>query len=161
MIVHNALTAEHGEIHGGLARASREPGPIGVAAQRVARYFSDHAKKEDELVVPLLSLLPAAAEGKLDAEMADALPVFDRLEGGVADLQAEHRMIAAALELLVAAAKAEDRTDLGELSVRLMAHVRLEEAVIYPAALLLGRYLRVRFGRPEPAHMAQPSHAAR
>lgn len=141
-----SMSAEHGELHDALARAAREAAPVGPAAQRVVKYFAQHAEKEQRAIAPLLALLPDAANGKIDARMAEAIPVFRDLEAVLPDLIAEHHVIRAALESLVAAAKEKDRAELGELAERALAHMRMEEAVVYPAALLLGRYLRIRFG---------------
>ena len=146
MIAPPALAVEHGQIHDQLARASREPGAIGEAAQRAARYFQQHTEKEERLVFPLLALLPAVAGGKVNVEMADALPRFEELDKLLPDMLAEHRMISAALEKLLEAARAQDRAELGELAAQILDHAKLEEAVIYPAAVLLGRFLRLRFG---------------
>lgn len=140
------LSADHGEIHDRLALAARERGPIGEAAKRVARHFAQHAEKEEKLVAPLLALLPRAARERPDPAMAEALPRYDRLLASIDDLAAEHRVISAGLEALIAAARAEQRTEFAELAARLVDHMRLEESVIYPAALLAGRYLRLRFG---------------
>lgn len=141
-----ALAAEHGEIHDKLARAAREPGDIGEAAQRVARYFRQHAEREERLIFPLLALLPAAIQNKVDVKMADTLPAFAELETVLPDMLAEHHIISAALEKLLEAAKAKNRPEYGELAVRILDHARLEEAVLYPSAMLLGKYLRLRFG---------------
>lgn len=146
MTTPSALAAEHGEIHDQLARAAHEPGAIGEAAQRLARYFAQHAEKEERLVAPLLALLPSAAHNKVGVHMADELPRFAELERAMPEILAEHRMIGAAVEKLLEAAKAQDRAEFGELAGRILGHARLEETVIYPAALLLGKFLRLRFG---------------
>jgi iron-sulfur cluster repair protein YtfE (RIC family) len=141
-----AFTSEHGEIHDRLVHAAREPGPIGEAARRVERFFDQHAAKEERLVAPLLELLPRVARHKPDSSMARALPLFDEFSGAVDDMISEHHVISAALEALVAAAHAADRPEFAALAARLVSHMRLEETVIYPAALLLGKHLRLRLG---------------
>jgi iron-sulfur cluster repair protein YtfE (RIC family) len=146
MSAHTAFSADHGEIHDRLARAARQPGAIGETAQRVARYFTQHAAKEERLVLPLIELLPLVAHGRPEASLSKTFPLFGEFEGSVKDMVAEHHMIEAALEMLVAAAHAEERPEFAALAARLVGHMRLEEAVIYPAALLLGKYLRLRLG---------------
>ena len=143
------LVEWHADIRDGLVRAAHEHGPIGEASQRVARYFAQHAEKEERLLFPVLALLPRVAHNNFDAQMADALPLFEKLESSMEDMLAEHRMIAAALEAMVAAAKAQDRADFGGLVARIFHYVKLEETVIYPSALVLGRYLRIRLGNPK------------
>jgi uncharacterized protein YicC (UPF0701 family) len=147
MSLHTVFSADHGDIHDRLARASRAEGAIGEAARRVARYFAQHAEKEERLVTPLVALLPLAARGVLDARMSEALPLFNEFSDAVKDMISEHHMIGAALELLVAAARAEEGAELASLASRMVAHMRLEEEVVYPAALVLGKYLQLRLAR--------------
>ena len=52
------------------------------------------------------------------------------------------RTLAACL-LITAAADAADRPDVAELGEEILHHARSEEEITYPAAVLVGRYLRV------------------
>lgn len=142
-----ALLDGHADIRDGLARAAHEKGEIGEAARRAVRYFSEHAEKEEKVLFPVLGLLARVVHNRIDADMALVLPQFDQLEAMLPDLLAEHRMISHALEKLVESAKAADRADFGGLVARILDHQKLEEAVVYPSAQLLGRYLRIRLGR--------------
>ena len=139
-----ALVNDHGEIHDRLTAAARESGAIGEAAARAARYWAEHVKKEEKLVFPLLAMLPNVAMGKPHPRLPEALDLSRQLEAAIPDLQAEHEMIGGALEALVEAAKGVDRPDLGELAARILGHAHLEESVLYPAALVLAKYLRAR-----------------
>jgi capsid portal protein len=127
-----------------LIAAAREPGAIGEAAKRAERLFAEHARKEEKLVFPLLAMLPNVAMGKPHAQQGEALDLSRQLEDALPDLMAEHEVIAGALEALVAAARQADRADLGELAARILGHAHLEESVLYPAALVLAKYLRMR-----------------
>jgi iron-sulfur cluster repair protein YtfE (RIC family) len=137
-----AFTSDHGEIHDRLVQAAREAGAIGETARRVERFFSQHAAKEERLVAPLLALLPRLARHKPDAEMAQVLRLYDEFSGALDDMISEHHVISAALEDLVAAAHAAERPEFAALAARLVSHMRLEESVLYPAAVLVGKYLR-------------------
>lgn len=140
----SALRNEHVELRELLIAAAREPGAIGEAARRAERLFAEHARREERLVFPLLAMLPNVAMGKPHARQGEALAIAQELEGSLANLMAEHEVIAGALEVLMAAAKQANRADLGELAARILDHARLEESVLYPAALVLGKYLRLR-----------------
>ena len=48
-------------------------------------------------------------------------------------------------------AQEEGRTDLVQLAIKLKVHAANEEEVLYPAAVLVGKYLR---------HVVQPAYAA-
>lgn len=139
-----ALGNEHIELRELLIAAAREPGPIGEAAKRAERLFAEHVRKEERIVFPLLAMLPNVAMGKPHPRQGEALELSGQLEGSLQDLMAEHEVIAGALEALIDAAKKADRADLGELAARILGHAHLEESVLYPAALVLAKYLRMR-----------------
>jgi hemerythrin superfamily protein len=53
----------------------------------------------------------------------------------------EHVRIRAAVQRFEAAARSAKRSDYIKFSQALTAHARLEEEVLYPAAVLVGRYV--------------------
>ena len=136
------LKAEHEELHGELARATKAGGRTGEAAKAVAKLMHPHFVKEDEYALPPLGLLPALSKGQLEAGMADVLKMTDKLTAELPHMLAEHKDIVTALQQLVEAAKAEDKPENENFAERLIAHVRTEEEVSYPTALLIGRYLK-------------------
>ncbi len=136
------LKAEHEELHGELARATKASGRTGEAAKAVAKVMHPHFLKEEEYALPLLGLLSTLADGKLEPGMAEVLKMTDKLEAELPQMLVEHKAIVAALQQLVEAAKAEDKPDYARFAEKLMAHARTEEEVSYPAALLIGRYLK-------------------
>ena len=157
LVVPQVLKLGHEELRDGVARASRERGAIGAAAKRLLRVITPHMEKEEAFAHPPLGLLEEVSRGMRpsDAELTEALAMTERLHGGILDMLAEHRMITAAVEELVAAAKAENRVEYAELAVRLVHHADVEERVLYPAVAILGSYLKLRFG--VGASSAQPS----
>ena len=56
----------------------------------------------------------------------------------------EHRAIVGALEGLVKAAKAENKLEYVHFAEKLMLHAQNEEEVLYPAAILVGEYLKLK-----------------
>ena len=137
-----SLKAEHEELHGELARATKSGGRTGEAAAAVARLMHPHFVKEEDYALPPLGLLSALASGKLDDEMAAVLPLTDTLERELPRMLAEHKAIVAALARLSEAAAAEGKPEYARFAEKLIAHARAEEEVAYPAALLVGRYIR-------------------
>jgi hypothetical protein len=136
------LKAEHEELHGELARATKAGGRSGEAAKAVAKLMHPHFVKEEEYALPPLGLLSALSKGKLEAGMAEVLNMTDKLEAELPQMLAEHKDIVTALQRLVEAAKAEDKPEYVHFAEKLMAHARTEEEVSYPTALLIGRYLK-------------------
>lgn len=137
-----SLKAEHEELHGELARATKVGGRTGEAAKAVAKLMHPHFIKEEEYALPPLGLLSALSKGKLDAGMADALKMTDKLEAELPQMLAEHKDIVAALQSLAEAAKTENKPEFVHFAEKLMAHAHTEEEVSYPTALLIGRYLK-------------------
>ena len=62
---------------------------------------------------------------------------------------AEHKEIVAALNRLIEVAKAENNPSVVAFAANLIAHARAEEEIAYPAALLVGRYIKARLDAGE------------
>lgn len=137
-----SMKVEHDKLHEALVRATQAGGRTGDAAKAVANVLHAHFLKEEKFALPPLGLLPALADGKVEPGMADVLAMTDKLEAELPQMLVEHNKILAALEQLIAAAKAEDRADVVEFAEQLMLHAQAEEQVAYPAALLVGRHVR-------------------
>ena len=56
----------------------------------------------------------------------------------------EHRMVVGALRRLAAAAKQERKPEAARFAEALKLHALSEEQILYPAALLVGEYVRAR-----------------
>jgi hypothetical protein len=137
-----SLKAEHEELHGELARATKAGGRTGEAAKAVAKLMHPHFIKEEEYALPPLGLLTALSHGQIESGMAEVIKMTDRLEAELPQMLAEHKDIVAALQTLVEAAAAESKPDQAHFAEELMAHARMEEEVSYPTALLIGRYVK-------------------
>jgi hypothetical protein len=144
-----SLRLEHDDLAQFLAAASGERGRVGDEVRRVARLLEPHARKEEAFAMPPLGLLARLARGEVHPGMAEVLSHTDWLKNNLGRLAAEHRMLVAAAELLVEAARAAKRMDLVDFGERLINHARLEEEVLYPAAVLVGEYLRLRLAADE------------
>ena len=145
------LQHEHEALHERLRLATQADGDVGEAARTLARLMHPHFVKEDEIALPPLGLLVALARGEATAEMAEVLKLTDRLEAEMPQMLAEHRTIVEALTKLREAAERAGRSDIVAFAEALTEHAHTEEAVMYPAALLVGQVVRQRLGQPEPA----------
>ena len=142
-----AMQAEHAELHEELYAATQAPEPIGSAAQAVADALHAHFGKEEEIALPPLGLLPALAAGERGPELAQVLPLTERLRADLPQMLAEHGAIVAALEKLVAAAEAAGEPRYVRFAEKLKLHARNEEEVSYPTAILIGEYVKLVLGR--------------
>jgi len=143
-----SLRREHEELHADLARAGQVPGRIGDAARAVARIMHPHFLREDEYAMPPLSLLARLAKGPVTADMAAVLPLVARLKEELPLMIEEHRAIMGAVRELAVAAETEADDKYIRFAAELMVHAQMEEEVLYPAAILVGEY--VKHNLPQP-----------
>jgi hypothetical protein len=137
------LRQEHHEMLQFVTRLAREGGATGEAAQRLQRVMETHFHKEEAFAAPPLGLLRRLAAGDINPGMADNLVHTEWLSRNIGVLLAEHRMIAAALEDVLRAA-APGQAELITFAETLLNHARIEEEVLYPAAIVAGEYLKLR-----------------
>ncbi len=78
--------------------------------------------------------------------MAAVLAMTDKLRAELGGMLAEHKRIVSELEKLADLAKQENKPEYEEFARKLILHAQTEEEVTYPAAILVGEYLRVKLG---------------
>lgn len=143
MIIPKPLKLEHKELHGELVEAIKASGPIGKAAEKVAKILHPHFVKEEEYALPPIGLLKILAKGKVSKDMEEVLVMTDKLKKDLPNMLKEHMAVVAVLKTLVVAAKKEKRPDVVHFAKKLMLHAKTEEEVLYPAAILIGEYLKL------------------
>ena len=87
------------------------------------------------------------AEGKLTPEMRQVLQMTDRLKTGLRQMLEEHKAIVAALKNLSIVAKGEKKIEYVHFANKLIAHAKTEEEVLYPTAILIGEYVKLKLGK--------------
>lgn len=140
----NPLKLEHEELHAQLATATRAGGEVGEAAKAVAKVLHDHFVKEEEFALPPLGLLSSLARGDVGEELSSVIGMTDRLKAELPKMLEEHKVVIVALKDLIAAAEAEKKPEHGRFAEKLMLHAQTEEEVLYPAAILVGEYLKLK-----------------
>ena len=137
----SSIAAEHRELHETLEKASKEGGPVGSAARELEAALSPHFRREEQIATPPLGLLPALATGQATTEMRAVLPMTTALQRELPKMLREHQAIRAAVGKFRAAADSAGRGEYVRFSDDLAAHAREEEEILYPAAILVGRYV--------------------
>lgn len=136
-----SLADEHRELHETLARAAKEGGELGRAADELERALAPHFRREEEIATPPLGLLRDLARGKATKEMRAVLPMTQALERELPKMLEEHEVIRRTVAAFRAAAERASREEYVRFSDELAAHARQEEEILYPAAVLVGRYI--------------------
>lgn len=142
-----SLKLEHEELHAELAKAVKAGGGTGSAAEIVAKLLHPHFVKEEEYALPPLGLMSLLAEGKVTPEMEGVLEMTDKLKVELPRMLEEHHNIVEALKKLSAAAEKEKKTEYVRFAEKLMLHARHEEEVLYPAAILVGEYIKLKLNK--------------
>jgi hypothetical protein len=138
------LKSEHEELHAELAEATKERGRTGEAARSVARILHPHFVKEEEYALPPLGILTQLALGEITPDMKSVLKMTDRLKRELPQMLEEHKAIVTALVKLSDAAREEGKTEYSSFSTKLTLHAQTEEQVLYPAAILIGEYVKMK-----------------
>jgi hypothetical protein len=146
MTIPRPLKAEHEALHAELVAATKTGGRTGDAATAVAQLMHPHFLKEEAYALPPLGLLAPLADGAVTREMGAVLELTEKLRAELPGMLEEHKAILAALAVLRSAAMDENRPEVARFAEALVHHAETEEAVVYPAALLIGEYVRLRLG---------------
>jgi len=139
-----SLKAEHEDIHEKLVRLTKSGGKTGEAAQAVAKVLHPHFVKEEELAMPPLGLLRALVDGPVRAEMAKVVELTDKLKQELPAMLKEHEAIVGALQELARAGKQENKPQAEQFAEMLTQHAKTEEEILYPTAILVGEYIKLR-----------------
>ena len=139
-----SLKIEHEALHAVLAKATKEEGEISVAAKQVAKILHGHFVKEEEIALPPLGLLTDLAKGHIIEDMKSVLSMTDKLKADLPHMLEEHKQIVQALDKFADIAKKLKRMEYVEFAENLKLHAKTEEEVMYPAAILVGEYLKLK-----------------
>ena len=103
--------------------------------------------KEEAYALPPLGLLVLLVRGEVTPEMAEVLAMTDKLRSELPNMLAEHVRIVEALGRLADAAEREGNRQVAQFAEKLKLHAQTEEQVLYPAAIVLGDYLRLKLNK--------------
>ncbi|MBC8647444.1 MAG: hemerythrin domain-containing protein [Thermoanaerobaculia bacterium] len=138
---------EHRELRHLLQTAEASGGRTGAAATAVMRVLFPHMVMEETYAMPPLKLLPRLARGDATSDMSRIIDTSETLRKELPRMLEDHKQIVLALRQLMQAAAAEGHDGYAQFATKLIAHAQLEEDVLYPAAILVGDYLRLRLNQ--------------
>jgi hemerythrin-like domain-containing protein len=150
-----SLELEHEELHEQLYKGIKEGGKVGEAAKAVADILHPHFEKEEEYALPPLGLLTSllleeqeqrkGGKSKITKEMKNnVISMADRLKTDLSHMVEEHNEIVSSLNNLIEIAKIENKKELVQFAEKLKLHAKTEEQVLYPTAILIGEYLKLK-----------------
>lgn len=139
-----SLREEHKELHETLQKFTFMSGKTGAAARETAKALHPHFVKEEEIALPQLGLLPALAKGKAISDTSGVIAKSEALKRDFDEMLSEHQHIVVLLDKLYAVAKEENHPEVMHFTEALKQHAKTEEEVLYPTAILIGEYLKIK-----------------
>jgi len=113
----------------------------GALAKKLSGLMQNHFQEEEDYVLPPLGLLPSLSLGNLPSEKKDIMMLIRKFKSQAAHMSAEHQLIKALMDELKVAAEKDNHPEVHLLAGELVQHATMEEEVLYPAVILIGRYL--------------------
>ena len=138
---------EHRELREILSRAVKVGGRTAVAADGVRRVLYPHMRLEEAFAAPPLSLLPKLAAGEITPDMEKIIQISEMMKLQLPRMLDQHRLIVTALKDLLRAATDEQHPAYVQFAQKVMQHAQHEEEVLYPAAIVVGDYLKLKLGK--------------
>jgi hemerythrin HHE cation binding domain-containing protein len=139
-----ALDFVHRELNDALQKAAAAPGRTGEAARDVLERLTSHVLMEQEYATPPLAEIARIANGEITPDMARYIEKTDAFKAELPHMLEDHKLIVEALRTLMQAAAAEKQSGAAQFAQKMIQHAQLEEEVLYPAAILVGEYLRLK-----------------
>jgi hypothetical protein len=127
-----------------LTQLTTRSGPVGVEARKLQPIYSAHMAKENEFVLPPLTLLPALARGQATPDMAWAIAMSDRLKAEQVEIYRTHAALAAQFAALDLAAQTERDNAVREWVRAAVVDDLNDLETIEPTTILIGDILRAR-----------------
>lgn len=139
-----SLAFEHQETLDRLNVLAKRPGQVGVAARKALVLFRQHAAREQEYILPPLTLLPDIADGKATPDMAWALAMCDRVKADREAIFREHTDVIDVMNELMAAGTRAHDADAVEFAKSAAGDALNDLEILEPTVVMIGDYLRAK-----------------
>ena len=122
------------------------PDSTGLIAKKLEELMVHHFIEEENFVLPPLGLLPSLSSGQLPEQTREILLLTEKLKSQMTHLSVEHQLIKAYMDELKQAAAKDNHPGVLEFEKELHQHATIEEEVLFPSAILIGEYLKLKSG---------------
>ena len=139
-----SLKLEHQDTLEQLTALTKHRGEVGVEARKALDLFKKHRQREEEFILPPLTLLPLLADGKITPEMKWAIAMADRVKAEREDIFQQHTQITDAMNALATAAKKANDTAALAFAQSAVADSLNDIELLEPMAIVIGDYLRAK-----------------
>jgi hypothetical protein len=139
-----AIKLDHEQTLRQLAAIAKRHTRTGDIARKALVVFKEHIRREEEYIIPPLTLAPAIADGHVTPEMRWAIAMVDRIKADRETIFTEHTVITAWMNELAAAAEKAHERDALEFARSAVADSLYDTEVTEPTAIVIGEYIRAK-----------------
>jgi hypothetical protein len=137
-----AIRLEHVEVLARLAAFSHRRGPVGAEARKLLALMKIHFQREEEFIMPPLTLLHSLSRGEVTPDMKWALAMADRVKTEREQIFEEHTRITEGQSLLLAAAERAHDKEVVDFARGAAADALADMELMEPMNVVIGDYLR-------------------
>jgi iron-sulfur cluster repair protein YtfE (RIC family) len=112
-------------------------------AKELYEVIEYHFNEEEQYLFPVLGILPELAAGNIPEKTDSIIAYAEKFKTNSAKLLAEHQMITKLIGELRLISTQND-TSLINFEKELLEHARVEEEIYFPAAVVIGDYLKLK-----------------
>src|SRR5487761_35473 len=134
----SSLEEEHKEIMTSLKSSARFPDGTGKAVKELLEVLEPHFEKEEKVAMPVLGSLSQLVSGEHVSNLIEIADSQGALLQEYGNMFQEHQILKQFIERAKTEANRDGHEEVSELLDALVHHARVEEEVLYPAALLAG-----------------------
>lgn len=142
--VPEVLLAEHRLLLSAIDSLALLKDSTGVVALKLKEIMEHHFKEEEDYVFPALGTLALLAGDHIPAESDRIIQLTEKLEKQHNHMIAEHQLVKAFLEDLLRVSNSEKHQGLETFKKAVLTHAAGEELIYFPAAILVGKYLKAK-----------------
>ncbi len=139
-----SLRVEHQDTLDRLTALSKRHTAVGAEARKALVLFKKHIQREEEYILPPLTLLPYLADGKVTPDMKWAIPMADRVKAEREQIFQEHTQITDAMNALAAAARQAHDVEALNFAQSAVANSLNDIELLEPMSVVIGDYLRLK-----------------
>ena len=140
----SSIKNEHDSLLARLRMITLFQDSTGMVATKLLELMEHHFREEENFVFPPLGLLPSLASSEIPEKSKQVIQLTEKLKSQLTHLSVEHQQVKAYLDELVQAAAKENHPEVIAFTHDVHKHAAVEEEVYFPAAILVGEYLKLR-----------------
>ncbi len=140
----SSILEEHSNLLKEIRRFALLDDSTGRAALRLEGLMIYHFREEEDYILPPLGLLPELSKGNITVQKDSIIQLTEKFKSRSDLMLAEHQMIIASLQEMKQAAERENHPGVEQLEKALTSHALVEEQILFPTAILVGEYLKLK-----------------